>query len=90
MHNYDTIDRIDVYFYYGLKPASDRRENAFKTISAIHIRLFKDEHFENLFVFNKAKDETTMGGLFTMLEKLQMLDDVMYRKIQFWSKFKDS
>jgi|688.fasta_scaffold59034_6 hypothetical protein len=86
--SYYDIDRIDIYYYKGLKPTKKKFDSVFLTMEVMHIRVYIYDCFTHLYVENYSLNENKLGALFSRIEEIEYSDEDFFRKIKFWSDFK--
>lgn len=87
--SYYDIDRIDIYYYKGLKPTKKKFDSVFLTMEVMHIRVYIYDCFTHLYVENYSLNENKLGALFSRIEEIEFSDEDFFRKIKFWSDFKE-
>lgn len=86
LYYYD-IERIDIYYYRGIKPTVSKRQNAYIDMDVYHIRLYEQDVFTHLYVQNTDTNSKSLGILYKRLVELQGSTDYLFKIIQFWAKF---
>ncbi|MEI6313121.1 MAG: hypothetical protein WCP57_12740 [Bacteroidota bacterium] len=86
---YYEIDRIDIYYYQGIKPTVSRRQNAYIDMDVYHIRLYEQDVFTHLYVQNTDINSKSLGVLYNRLVELQGSTNHLFKAIQFWAEFEE-
>lgn len=92
---WEQIERLDVYFSYGLhikrlNHGNDARdeEKVFTNTEVLHLRLKAPEGYFSYHVLNKKEDGKARGELYSLLKQVRSEQLDFHRKIQFWAKIK--
>ncbi len=87
--NYYAIDRIDIYYYRGIKPTVSKRQNTYIDMDVYHIRLYEQDVFTHIYVQNTDTNSKSLGILYKRLVELQGSTDYLFKIIQFWAEFEE-